>query len=89
MSQEYYDHLNEGEKYSCDKCQVVNLSAIEYDSYIIMQYHYCEGCWNYVHLKKGTCDKCGSYMTNRNDYDSIFITCGCGNEVELTWGELN
>jgi len=62
MSQEYYDHLNEGEKYSCDKCGVVNLSANEYDNYIIMQYHYCEPCWNYVHLKKGTCE-CGNSMT--------------------------
>jgi hypothetical protein len=85
MSQEYYDHLNEGEKYACDKCDVVNLSGIEYDSYIVMQYHYCEPCWNYVHLKKGTCDSCGSKMTNRNEYASIFIKCGCGKEVELKW----
>ena len=84
MSQEYYDHLNEGEKYSCDKCGVVNLSANEYDNYIIMQYHYCEPCWNYVHLKKGTCE-CGNSMTNRNEYASIFIKCSCGKEVELSW----
>ena len=59
MSQEYYDHLNEGEKYSCDKCEVVNLSANEYDNYIIMQYHYCEPCWNYVkeNLIYRSCDK--------------------------------
>jgi hypothetical protein len=84
MSQEYYDHLNEGDKYSCDKCKVVNLSATEYDSYIVMQYHYCEPCWNYVHLKKGTCT-CGNTMTNRNEYASIFINCSCGKEVELKW----
>jgi len=84
MSQEYYTHLNEGEKYSCDKCKVANLSANEYDQYIKFQYHYCEPCWNYIHLKKGTCE-CGNKMTNRNEYASIFITCSCGKEVELKW----
>ena len=41
------------EKYACDKCQVATLGSHEYDQYTIMQYHYCEPCWNYVHLKKG------------------------------------
>jgi len=45
LSQEYYDHLNNGETY--------------------------------------TCDKCGSYMTNRSETPTILIKCGCGNEVEL------
>jgi hypothetical protein len=84
LSQEYYNHLNEGEKYSCDKCKVVNLSANEYDNYIIMSYHYCEPCWNYVHLKRGKCS-CGATYTNRNEYSTININCGCGKEVELKW----
>ena len=73
------------EKYACDKCQVATLGAHEYDQYTIMQYHYCEPCWNYVHLKKGTCDKCGSSMTNRSESEKILIDCGCGNKVELKW----
>ena len=85
MSQEYYDHLNNGEKYTCDKCQTATLGAHEYDQYIVMQYHYCELCWNYVHLKKGICDKCGSSMTNRSESETKLIKCGCGNEVELKW----
>ena len=44
-----------------------------------------EPCWNYIHLKKGICDQCGSTMTNRSETPSIFIKCGCGNEVELKW----
>jgi len=84
MSQEYYDHLNDGETYTCDKCNVASLSPHEYDNYIIMNYHYCEPCWNYTHPKKGTCE-CGNSMTQRNEYASIFINCSCGKEVELSW----
>jgi len=83
MSQEFKDHVEAGEKYTCDKCDVTLLDGFEYDQYIKFQYHYCEPCWNYIHLKKGTCDSCGSYMTNRSEKSSIFITCGCGKEVEL------
>lgn len=85
MSQEYYDHLNNGEKYTCDKCQTATLGAHEYDQHISFQYHYCEPCWNYIHLKKGTCDSCGSSMTNRSESETILIKCGCGKEVELKW----
>ena len=85
MSQEFKDHVKMGEEYSCDKCETAILSSDEYDQYIKFQYHYCEPCWNYIHLKKGTCDSCGSSMTNRSEKSSIFITCGCGKEVELKW----
>jgi len=85
MLQEYYDRINNGEKYTCDKCGLVNLSAHEYTQFIQYQYHYCEPCWNYVHLKQGTCSNCGSQYTNRNEYDKIFIDCPCGNKVKLTW----
>lgn len=84
MSQEYYDHLNAGEVYHCDKCKIVELGAYEYDQYIKYQYHYCEPCWNYMHLKKGTC-VCGNKMTNRSETETILIKCGCGKEVELKW----
>ena len=85
MSQEFKDHVKLGEEYTCDKCQVATLGAHEYEQYIVMKYHYCEPCWNYIHLKKGTCDKCGSKMTNRSESETILIKCGCGNEVELKW----
>ena len=82
MSQEYYDHLNNGETYTCDRCKTAELGAHEYDQYIKFQYHYCEPCWNYTRLKKGTCT-CGSTMTNRSETEKILIKCGCGKEVEL------
>ena len=85
QSMSYYEQINEGNKYACDKCQVVNLSENEYENYIQFQFHYCELCWNYLHLKKGECSKCHTSYTNRNEYPEIFIDCSCGNKVELTW----
>ena len=79
---DYYDHLNNGETYTCDKCEVVDLSESEYNNYIQFQFHYCELCWNYIHLKTGKCS-CGCIMTNRNEYPLINVTCGCGKVVEL------
>ena len=83
MSLEFETHTDAGEEYSCDKCNVSILSPDEFDQYIIMQYHYCNPCWNYIHLKKGTCDSCSSNFTNRSEESQIFIVCGCGKEVEL------
>jgi hypothetical protein len=84
MSQEFKDHAEAGEEYTCDKCNKTKLNVNEYDQYIKFQYHYCEPCWNYIHLKKGTCT-CGNVMTNRSEKSNIFITCGCGSKVELKW----
>ena len=82
MSQEYYDHLNAGETYTCDKCKTAELGPYEYDQYIKFQYHYCEPCWNYMKLKKGTCT-CGSTMTNRSEQEKTSVVCSCGKEVVL------
>ena len=85
MSLEFETHTDAGEEYTCDKCETAILGPDEYDSNIKFQYHYCEPCWNYIHLKKGTCGQCGSSMTNRSEESQIFIDCGCGNKVELKW----
>jgi hypothetical protein len=82
MSQEFKDHADAGEQYTCDKCNDTILCAEEYDSYIKFQYHYCEPCWNYMRLKKGTCT-CGSSMTNRSETLETSVLCGCGKEVVL------
>ena len=82
MSQEFKDHMEAGEEYTCDKCNDTILCAEEYDQYIKFQYHYCEPCWNYIHLKKGTCT-CGSSMTNRSETLETSVLCGCGKEVVL------
>ena len=84
MSQEFKDHAEAGEEYTCDKCDTSILSPDEYDQYIKFQYHYCEPCWNYMHLKKGICT-CGSTMTNRSEHEETSIRCGCGKEVVLKW----
>ena len=84
LSQEFKDHAEAGEEYSCDKCQETKLNANEYDQYIKFQYHYCEPCWNYMKLKRGTCT-CGSTMTNRSEQEKTSVVCSCGKEVVLTW----
>ena len=82
VNQEFETHTDAGEQYTCDKCDVAILSPDEFDQYIKFQYHYCEPCWNYMHLKKGTCT-CGSTMTNRSESVETSVVCGCGNEVVL------
>ena len=85
MSQlmEYYDHLNQAEKYLCDKCNCVELSPQEYMNFIKGQFRYCEACWNYIHLKKGTCDKCKAEVTNRGETRSLTLSCTCGGKIYM------
>lgn len=80
---EFYDNVNDGGFYLCDKCDVARLGEFEYNNYIQFQYHYCELCWNYLHIKKGVCGKCNSKMTNRSDRPTETVVCGCGNQVLL------
>jgi len=83
LLEEYYDGINNGGKYECDKCNKVALSPQEYISYIRGQFHYCEICWNYIHLKKGTCDSCGNESTNRGEYRSLTLSCSCGGKIYM------
>ena len=85
LLQEYYDGVNEGGFYMCDKCEVVKLSPEEFVNHIQYQFHYCELCWNYIHLKKGKCEECGSSFTRRNERPLGLEKCSCGNEVQMTW----
>jgi len=83
LKQEYYDGLNDGGKYLCDKCDKVKLSEHEFCFFIKGQFHYCEPCWNYIHLKKGTCDSCGDYHTNRSESRELIIKCNCGGMIRM------
>lgn len=76
---DFYDHINNGEKYICDKCEVVELREDEFNEYTRNKFHYCEECWNYINLKKWAC-KCGNTGTIRSER-MLPKTCPCG---ELT-----
>ena len=79
----FYDHINNGERYSCDRSRVAELSEYEYENYIVFNDRLCELCWNWIHLKKGECSECGSGYTHRSYYENFNKQCSCGNIVEL------
>ena len=86
LIQEYYENINAGDKYTCDMCQVVAINDTEYAQNIRAGFHYCEPCWNYIHLKKGQCD-CGVSFTRRSDRPvSELANCpNCNKGVQMTW----
>lgn len=52
MESEFYTHLNNGEKYFCDRCNVAELLEHEYKTNRANESIYCELCWNWIHLLK-------------------------------------
>ena len=51
---DYYDHLNNAEKYLCDRCGTVELRADEYDTNRKNNFIYCDECWCWIHLQHYT-----------------------------------
>ncbi len=66
----FYDHLNNGEKYFCDKCNVAELIENEYYTNRANGYIYCELCWNYIRLQSWT-DSMGNKHTLRSERVTI------------------
>jgi len=66
MEQTFYDHLNNAEKYLCDRCGVAELREDEYNKNRKNDSIYCDECWNWIHLKKWT-DKDGNHHTLRSE----------------------
>ena len=82
---EYYDGINEGSDYMCDRCEIVKLSYEEYSNNtrdIIESgetMRYCEECKNYIILKKWNCNICESSGTMRSE--RLLPKVCCGQEV--------
>lgn len=51
MESIFWDRYNDGLRYMCDKCKVVELKYDEWDSNRNVRGIYCEECWNYIHLQ--------------------------------------
>jgi len=72
----------------CDRCLDVDkksnkISFIEYVKQRKGDLIYCEMCWNWIHLKHGTCD-CGTYVTMRSKWGENVKTCPkCFNIIKL------
>ncbi len=63
---DFYDHLNDGEKYLCDRCGTSQLRGDEYYTNRKNNFIYCDECWNWIHLQKWT-DKDGHSITIRSE----------------------
>jgi len=66
MESVFWDRYNNGMRYLCDKCGVVELTYDEWDKNRNMKGIYCEGCWNYIYLQKGI-DANGNTYTRRSE----------------------
>jgi len=84
MSEEYYNHINNGQKYICDayKC-TVELGEHEYNNYITESMRLCESHWNYFRLKQGSCPKCKVKLKIRNEMGEYVIDCDCGSKIYM------
>jgi len=72
----------------CDRCLDTcnyrnKLSFVDYMTHSKNNCVYCTRCWNWIHLKKGTCSKCGSKMTHRSEKSNNTKICVCGNEIQM------
>ena len=80
--QSYYEGINQGDDYMCDRCEIVKLSYDEYTNNVrdIVdsddKMRYCDECRNYIILKKWECMKCNSKGTIRNEREISVNHCG-------------
>ena len=78
MEYEWYENVRNGFTPLCDRCN----DNINRDEFFTQRNHrgvYCEGCWNWIHLRKWKCSVCnckGSIRSERN----LLKTC-CDKEV--------
>ncbi len=66
MESYFYEMLNSGMKYFCDRCKVATLREDEWDKNRNVRGVYCDECWSWIHLQKWT-DKDGNHHTTRSE----------------------
>ena len=54
MENLFYELFNLGMKYNCDRCKVCTLRDDEWSNNRNIRGVYCDECWCYIHLQKGT-----------------------------------
>jgi len=80
---EWYDNVRAGLIPLCDRDLTHNINRDDFFENRNARGVYCPPCWNWIHLKKGTCSKCGSKMTHRSEKSNNTIICVCGNEIQM------
>ena len=80
---EYYEGINQGDSYLCDRCNVAKLHIDEYygNHNPTRDNRYCNECTTYIILRKWKCDKCESSGTLRNERLLPKVCCG----QEVSW----
>ena len=69
---EYYEGINQGDDYMCDRCEVAKLRADEFNDNVrdivdsTDKMRYCDECRNYINLQTWT-DKDGNTHTLRSE----------------------
>jgi len=80
LEYEWYENVRNGFTPLCDRCN----ENINRDEFFTQRNHrgvYCEGCWNWIHIKKWKCDTCGLTGTLRSEKLPIKVCCG----KEVSW----
>ncbi len=65
----FYDMINHPHNiggYKCDRCEMAQLILTEYVNNWKLPHHYCQECWNWIHLQKWT-DQNGNKHTLRSE----------------------
>ena len=84
---EYYEGINQGDFYLCDRCNVAKLNDYEYENNVRdivgseEKMRYCDECKNWIILKRFKCLKCNSQGTLRSERLLPKVCCG----EEVTW----
>ncbi len=66
MENYFYEMLNSGMKYLCDRCTVVELREDEWSNNRNVRGVYCDECWCWIHLQTWTDEK-GHKLTLRSE----------------------
>lgn len=83
----YYEGINSGDSYYCDRCEVAKLRADEFNSNVrdIVgsddKMRYCDECRNYIIIRKWKCNSCDSSGTQRSERLLPLLHCG----ENVTW----
>jgi hypothetical protein len=77
---EWYEGVRAGLSQFCDRClslnKITNINRDEFFTQRNQRGVYCEGCWNWIHLRKWKCSICQATGTLRNERLLDLNHCG-------------
>jgi len=63
---DFWNEINQGNYYLCDRCNVSKLRADEYYNNMNKEFRYCDECYNWIRLQVWTDDE-GNTHTLRSE----------------------